>query len=1433
MQPLHQALIESDTYTVKNLLKDGVNPSCVDRNNGKSALHYAAEMGNFTYVDLLLDRKASFLKVDKERHTILHSAAMGNLTDLTDILIKNGADVHAVDVSRRQPMHYSVAITKSLFGDGMSVLSMHLAASADARLLWALGAYGRDGGNFVAVSMKKVELALAESADSDAVDSLRNRRALHYAVEKGAPPVVWLLLNRGAVVNRADISGRTALHTAARLENPGQDEEVAASMVETLIEFGADVNAQDEDSLTPLHYAASLGATQLVTILLAHRDANVHAVGGSKRRTPLHYAAYSSNDKGAFETCRILLLNGSNVFGVDTDRHTALDLAIDRNASDVVDLLLGSNLNSQLLWAVGGFGRKKFEKINHDEVVFLLEKGAIADTNDPVDGRAALHIGASVGDKALVNLLLDNEGDVNIRDFNKSTALHSAVGNMDSDMTLLLLARGANIHLADKDSRTVLHIALEMGEVGMASTLLQMGADVNAVDKAGRTALHDTVLTGEVEMVSTLLKNGADVLAVDSDLKIPLHYAVEKEFTEIIPLLLTPSRNAQLLWAVGGYERPEPFEVLRSDVMPILRESSMGGEGVEGADANAVDPLTGATALHYAASIGAEEVVTLLLSKKKVVGEIAEVNAVDREGMAPLHWAAQSGDESLEAARVLADLEGDVHAVDKAGFSPLYYAVEAKATGMVGLMLDKGAEESSIEFEKLLECSMTIRLLWTLGGYAAAESAASAADRGVAQVKALLEEGANVMRVDSSTGRLALHYAVVVNDPAVVRTLAERDLNTIECEDLDGKKPLDLAFEMGHAEVAHVLIGRGALNYHPLMNLKGILAWRELLDNDEFFVNALGGQILFRAPGLTQDDVPELFGLLVGVIDSGMGSDLPGLVRSAVVAPIVTHKEMVSYLKRKERMRCLEESCVGQLKLLQEQQDEVYSQDKLSQVLGSLGEELKFGEDPEKGGKAIVSRQDAVLPKTTGTGLNEAGYMHMLCMLSLVLDDGFHDSLVHVIDSAVAEVTPQPSADGTNIREAPPKDYERMAVLLESAHSKKKRPRPAHNLDVLRASATFTTSEALSHAYHGIRKAFNVVRVKNMYAGRRKGQKAGPWDSAVEEAFGFRCILVNFIFAPSGVTFGKLSKLHGKRGGAWFEYVLKLANIDAQHALSFMGNDEWKTMPVKLVCEVQLVYRPFLDIGKLKSHIYKKIVGVASSRDLSMAFDPNASAKAALGGRAATPLAKQKKGGRIRAFTCGVCGRDNAGEGEELPGQESKEDPDEDLAGSIEIQQELNDWIVELQTNGCSMQEYVENTSLLKKNLIRARRRENMKVPGLCRICSAEKGRALSNRKSLGQEIYDATIAGKTTTVKVLCEHATKAEANWSDGKHLTTALMAASSAGHFEIVRTLCNSGADQELRDAGRYTAKEIGALYAPLHKEPLNFTVNTRDNAKKNEL
>ena len=282
-------------------------------------------------------------------------------------------------------------------------------------------------------------------------------------------------------------------------------------------------------------------------------------------------------------------------------------------------------------------------------------------------------------------------------------------------------------------------------------------------------------------------------------------------------------------------------------------------------------------------------------------------------------------------------------------------------------------------------------------------------------------------------------------------------------------------------------------------------------------------------------------------------------------------------------------------------------------------------------------------------------------------------------------------------------------------------------------------------------------------------------------------------------------------------------------ALSFMGNANWKNTVVKLICEVQLIYRPFLEHGKIRSHIYKKFLSVSNSRDLSLTFDPNASERANLGGRTATPAAKQKKGVRVRAFVCTVCGRNNPGDGQEAPEDSGNAHPDDDLPSALEIQQELNDWIVELQTNGCTMKEYVENTALLKKKLVRARRRDVFKAPGVCRVCGTDKGRNLQAGK-LGQEIYDATCAGQTSTVKVLCEHSTREEVNWSNGIYRTTALMAAAAAGHVDIVSTLCNSGAEQELRENGVYTAKDIGELYAPMHRKPLDFKVNTRENAKR---
>ena len=100
-------------------------------------------------------------------------------------------------------------------------------------------------------------------------------------------------------------------------------------------------------------------------------------------------------------------------------------------------------------------------------------------------------------------------------------------------------------------------------------------------------------------------------------------------------------------WAVGTIE-------------PVCREYlRLGG------DVNARDK-DGNTPLHWAVWYGHDNIVELLLAAG------ADVNARDEDGKTPLHLAAQWGREGC--ARLLLAAGADVNARDNYGNTPLYYA---------------------------------------------------------------------------------------------------------------------------------------------------------------------------------------------------------------------------------------------------------------------------------------------------------------------------------------------------------------------------------------------------------------------------------------------------------------------------------------------------------------------------------------------------------------------------------------------------------------------------------------------------------------------------------------------------------------------------------------------------------------------------------------
>jgi ankyrin repeat protein len=150
---------------------------------------------------------------------------------------------------------------------------------------------------------------------------------LHLAARAGKIKAVTVLFDQGAEVNALDVHGCTPLHSAVY----GQHTLVA----EFLLEHGAKVNAaRIDEGTTPLYFAADLGDTNLVSLLLKHgaRPAAASRTGA----TPLHAAALA----GRLAVVEMLVAAGASVRAIDQDGQTPLHAAAKLGRRDVVEWLL-------------------------------------------------------------------------------------------------------------------------------------------------------------------------------------------------------------------------------------------------------------------------------------------------------------------------------------------------------------------------------------------------------------------------------------------------------------------------------------------------------------------------------------------------------------------------------------------------------------------------------------------------------------------------------------------------------------------------------------------------------------------------------------------------------------------------------------------------------------------------------------------------------------------------------------------------------------------------------------------------------------------------------------------------------------------------------------------------------------------------------------
>jgi hypothetical protein len=113
---LREAITGGRIDIVRDLLDEGVNPSCAD-NKQRSALHVAAAAGNVHIVQLLLDHGADTNQRDSIGNTPLHLAACTNNIPVVSALLTSGTDVNILDQSGHSPLHLALGRLRILRRD--------------------------------------------------------------------------------------------------------------------------------------------------------------------------------------------------------------------------------------------------------------------------------------------------------------------------------------------------------------------------------------------------------------------------------------------------------------------------------------------------------------------------------------------------------------------------------------------------------------------------------------------------------------------------------------------------------------------------------------------------------------------------------------------------------------------------------------------------------------------------------------------------------------------------------------------------------------------------------------------------------------------------------------------------------------------------------------------------------------------------------------------------------------------------------------------------------------------------------------------------------------------------------------------------------------------------------------------------------------------
>ncbi|KAF7183608.1 hypothetical protein CNMCM7691_003887 [Aspergillus felis] len=604
------------------------------------------------------------------------------------------------------------------------------------------------------------------------------------AVIHGSTTVVDVLLARPHVdVNFQNKRGECALWWAAYLGH--------TDIVELLLrcdDIEVDI-ADREGCLTPLSLAVVGGHRRIVQHLLETHRVNVNAFDQHGR--PLIFRVISTKDQKMME---ILLRDENlNVSCRDGYGRTPLHYSVSNGQTELTTVLLGhpgtdvdvrDNKDRTPLWHAVRLGNEQIVQV-------LLENGANSSVPD-IEMITPLQKSIMKGKPSILQMLLKNYHgnysafmvDENGDGSDEQALLCLAATWNRSEMARWLLDHGWDVNEKDADERTPLLLAAEAGYSSVVQVLLgHPQINVHAHDYWRSTALHEAAKRGYLEVVELLLAKGSiDINAKDKNGVTPLWWATGGHHYKVAARLLDePDVDVN---AVSRIERPLPDR---------------------------------STSLHHTVQGRDMSIIRRLLTK-----ETLDPNVADHQKWTPLGWAADQGDvETVELLLTRPNIQ--VNGLEHKEAPPLCLAARRGHTQVVrrllqcpGIDMDQGwgaylppllaaiTEGHSNVAMQLLACGK--RLNVNVQTYSKESALSLAARQGDLQVvNSILCDCRTDRNSVDDRGRTALWWAAHAGKSAVVERFLLDDDIRVDMRDDDGIDALNAASQQYHFDIVRLL----------------------------------------------------------------------------------------------------------------------------------------------------------------------------------------------------------------------------------------------------------------------------------------------------------------------------------------------------------------------------------------------------------------------------------------------------------------------------------------------------------------------------------------------------------------------------------------------------------------------------------------------------